>query len=730
MSLQDWLDLSDLGYVPGCGLEAGTEDPNMRKADGKGETLGETSTEELRQTYADLQHRHKTSADVGTAKRLKAIGAELKRRGDAEKAKLTPQKARQILHDKEVHGKPLTEQQRRYFGAVASGVARKAWKKSLATWLQKSMAVKGYPGDGSWTDNFGGSKLYLKALEVTRDQLVFDARKQAFYEKYEDIYRMKDRVARAKREMARGEERKGIDRECTALETRRRNLERQLVEEKIEAEKYAEKSLVKADGGPFIGPRGGKWADAKHTIPWKEGGKARTLAKPKPKHPTEMQAMDLWYSGADAGEAYGVAAGERGRHVNDLSKELQATLVEVSGHDDQPAIYRKGDGSFVAVLESNGLWAVDIPKDFSTPVTKWAEVGQSKKSLLKAEPVGMTTKGKEIIGGPGPDWTDEEIMQAMRHHNELAALYENQGEMDRAQRCRAMAGTFETALDRRPVPYGGNVHHIREFATWKSEAAKTLGEYLEKADPAGTGIDAGPANQMPKGQPGMGNAADGDAMSLAGKGTTSGKGDSVGWIPGMPDPPTKKLSEDDAGDEAQMRPHKKPLERTTTSTRKSSGPADNYAGGRQAYAGAVSRLQKGPGDVQVGVGVASPPEPAAPPLEKGETLAQHPEAMIVYSNQEDIAIERFQKGDNFYHGTPPGFRNGALLETSVLCKGCDQLRPRVLDSCPRCGVGTEGPITAVGRNQIPAIVHDHGQRLRPMLIPDVHMPNGVRLTEE
>ena len=22
--------------------------------------------------------------------------------------------------------------------------------------------------------------------------------------------------------------------------------------------------------GPFIGPRGGKWADAKHTVPWKE----------------------------------------------------------------------------------------------------------------------------------------------------------------------------------------------------------------------------------------------------------------------------------------------------------------------------------------------------------------------------------------------------------------------------------------------------------------------------
>lgn len=34
---------------------------------------------------------------------------------------LTPQKARQILHDKEIRGHPLTERQRRFFGAVASG---------------------------------------------------------------------------------------------------------------------------------------------------------------------------------------------------------------------------------------------------------------------------------------------------------------------------------------------------------------------------------------------------------------------------------------------------------------------------------------------------------------------------------------------------------------------------------------------------------------------------------
>ena len=39
--------------------------------------------------------------------------------------KMTRRKARKILHDGTVHGRPLTEKQRGYFGAVASGKARK-----------------------------------------------------------------------------------------------------------------------------------------------------------------------------------------------------------------------------------------------------------------------------------------------------------------------------------------------------------------------------------------------------------------------------------------------------------------------------------------------------------------------------------------------------------------------------------------------------------------------------
>lgn len=52
--------------------------------------------------------------------------------------------------------------------------------------------------------------------------------------------------------------------------------EKQMKPHKKPLEKTAKSGIAElndfAKGGPYIGPRGGKWADAKHSIPWKEGG--------------------------------------------------------------------------------------------------------------------------------------------------------------------------------------------------------------------------------------------------------------------------------------------------------------------------------------------------------------------------------------------------------------------------------------------------------------------------
>jgi hypothetical protein len=49
--------------------------------------------------------------------------------------KLTSSKAREILHDKSVHGHPLTDKQRRFFGAIAGGA--KPYKAEEGGWLDK-----------------------------------------------------------------------------------------------------------------------------------------------------------------------------------------------------------------------------------------------------------------------------------------------------------------------------------------------------------------------------------------------------------------------------------------------------------------------------------------------------------------------------------------------------------------------------------------------------------------
>lgn len=58
--------------------------------------------------------------------------------------KLTSSKAKEILHDKSVHGQPLTDKQRRFFGAIAGGA--KPYKAESGGWLDKYDAPKAQNG--------------------------------------------------------------------------------------------------------------------------------------------------------------------------------------------------------------------------------------------------------------------------------------------------------------------------------------------------------------------------------------------------------------------------------------------------------------------------------------------------------------------------------------------------------------------------------------------------------
>lgn len=48
------------------------------------------------------------------------------------------------------------------------------------------------------------------------------------------------------------------------------------------------KYVLRKAGGPYVGPRGGKWADPEMTIPWQEGGQTQSTQQPVPQVPQKQ----------------------------------------------------------------------------------------------------------------------------------------------------------------------------------------------------------------------------------------------------------------------------------------------------------------------------------------------------------------------------------------------------------------------------------------------------------
>jgi hypothetical protein len=94
-------------------------------------------------------------------------------------------------------------------------------------------------------------------------------------------------------------------------------------------------------GGPFIGPRGGKWADAAHTIPWKEP----EAAKPPPKGEVEFrQSGGKWLAlhGAKI-VARGKSEAEARANAHQAGYQLpKKEGVPLAGRDEGLVQYRVG----------------------------------------------------------------------------------------------------------------------------------------------------------------------------------------------------------------------------------------------------------------------------------------------------------------------------------------------------------------------------------------------------
>jgi hypothetical protein len=258
-----------------------------------------------------------------------------------------------------------------------------------------------------------------------------------------------------------------------------------------------------------------------------------------------------------------------------------------------------------------------------------------------------------------------------------------------------------------------------EDKTEKSISGKdtvmTIEEYLEKSQ------------GLPKGEPKLGGNGDQQGGELAGVGKASGAHDSApGKEIGAPVPPTKKLSEDDEDDEAQMKPHKKPIE-TAKSMSVPQHQRDMVA---REHAAVVSRLRKGDPDVVVsGAGlersVVEPPE-----AEQPKSWNQGPDAMVAYSDSADRAAEQLAKSGGFYHGGAPSIpRCQTAITQTVECPECHGKLSKALSECPECGAGARMPRFDSREERTVSTNGRRGNPLRPARVQDVYLPRGLKTQE-
>jgi hypothetical protein len=231
--------------------------------------------------------------------------------------------------------------------------------------------------------------------------------------------------------------------------------------------------------------------------------------------------------------------------------------------------------------------------------------------------------------------------------------------------------------------------------------------------------------EMPTGNPkqNMGTGSE-QGGPLAGVGKTSGDGTSGGEQAGAKKPPVDILSEDDELDEKQMKTHKKPIE-----TKKAMTPATQREMVAQEHAAKASKLEKGEADVAPEI-PREPVEEAPKEIRKSKRYVQGNGAKVLYSNEADLAIEEFQKGDGFYHGGSPTLGPAASpLMKSAKCANCETQFSKALSACPECGSGSVVPEVRAVR----ARVDESGKSpvLRPAQgTPDLDLQSGLALNDK
>ena len=287
-------------------------------------------------------------------------------------------------------------------------------------------------------------------------------------------------------------------------------------------------------------------------------------------------------------------------------------------------------------------------------------LGETETKELQATKTDLESRMK--------DKPDDQAMQA--RHKAIAA------------ELKKRAGKTDMEAEKACKKSEENMSGIETLATWGQEPI-TDPDAVQKAQ------------SMPEGDPKQKlGAGEEQGGKLAGVGMTSGDNtsgpgpgqDAKGQVTG-----TKlakdKLSEDEKEDEANMKPHKKPIEtaKSESSARPLSIPQAQREQVMHENALAAQELQKAEEDVEAGTGKGLEPKPE-PELEKGRVGLQ---GMVQYSDQSDIEAEALLKSDDFYTGGSPSVTPFTRpIGVGKVCPRCETALSKSLSACPKCGLGT------------------------------------------
>lgn len=375
--------------------------------------------------------------------------------------------------------------------------------------------------------------------------------------------------------------------------------------------------------GPYIGPKGGKWADAKHTIPWKGSAsdKARKIGQEVASRAPKAPSDDKEETG--------------------LGKEVPKRLLNVG------AVKKMPKGSKVSLQIKPSLGSDPAVSTWEKGVSDWKQVaGPNKGSAISSQ--DLASHGDSV-------WTKKAWYQAPKGASEDLPSLDLENIMGKSMEAD-MKGLNE------------------------------LNEYLEKSQVSGIPTGNPKASDITSGGPEDGACGDLAGKGKTSGSSDSKPGpeqDANGQLTTAPKAKVDKLSEDDAEPEKQMKDHKKPIEKMAKSEELPERPM-NPGVQREMVAHErakmVSKLRKGEGgDIQIA------DETDEPIQKSGNRLDASPMLHNQYGNIDDAASE-LVKSESFYVGSEPADKRPAsLMEKSLLCKSCDATHSAALTACPHCG---------------------------------------------